>query len=60
MRPDLFPDLIAGFRLDFRAGGMYGRHGKSKQDGRDGFHDFISFGQMVKGVTAFQKLLGGS
>jgi hypothetical protein len=44
MRPNLFPDLIAGFRLDLRRGGMYGRHGQCKQDDRDGFHNFISFG----------------
>lgn len=44
MRPNLFPDLIAGFRLDLRRGGMYGRHGQGKQDDRDGFHNFISFG----------------
>lgn len=49
MRPDLFPDLIAGFRLGLWGGGMYGRHGQSKQDGRDGFHDFISLGQMDNG-----------
>jgi hypothetical protein len=49
MRLNLFPDLIAGFRLDLWGGGMYGRHGQSKQNGRDGFHDFISFGQMDNG-----------
>ncbi|CAB1368922.1 hypothetical protein [Denitratisoma oestradiolicum] len=39
MRLNLFPDLIAGFRLDLSGGGMYGRHGQGKQDDRDGFHD---------------------
>jgi hypothetical protein len=44
MCPNLCPDLIAGLLLDVRGGGMYRRHGQSKQDDRDSFHDFISFG----------------
>jgi acyl-coenzyme A synthetase/AMP-(fatty) acid ligase len=30
MRPNLFPDLIAGLLLDIRRGGKYGRHGQEQ------------------------------
>ena len=60
MRLNLCSDLIAGFLLDSRSGAMYGRHGQSKQNDRDGFNDFIPLVRLITGVTASQKLLDES